>query len=257
MNMPNKGSGSPRRYGDLPQNVQSVCTALREGLKAALNDNLYGIYLYGAIVFPEMKHIRDIDCHVILKKPLSARAKSEIRRLHKKLADEYPVVGDDLDGWYILLDDAQQVSPPRHQVYPDLFDNSWALHHAHMRAGYCIVLYGPQPQQVFPAPTWSEIVVGLEAEQVYIEKHLSVYPDYCVLNLCRLLYSYKTKNVVISKQAVAHWAFDSYAGWRPLIQAALRSYAVETKAEDIKLLESETERFYQFVCNLIEDIDKG
>ena len=254
--MHNKESGTPRRFNDLPEDVQIVCTGLRDGLKVTLGNNLYGIYLYGAAVFPEMKHIHDIDCHVVLKRPLTAREKSEIQQLHRGLADKYPVVGDDLDAWYILLGDTQQPSPPRHQVHPDLFDNSWALHHAHMRAGYCIILYGPEPEQVFPAPTWSELVAGLEAEQIFIEKHLSEYPDYCVLNLCRLIYSYRMKDVVISKQAAAEWAIDNLPAWRPLIEAALRSYAGEIDGEDNQLLESETERFYRFVCEIIKEVNK-
>jgi len=255
--MHKKGSGNPRCFGDLPQGVQTVCTALLDGLKAALSDNLYGIYLYGAMVFPETTYIHDIDYHVVLKRPLTVRENEEIRQLHRELVDEYPIAGGDLDGWYILLDDARQVSPPGHQVYPDLFDDSWALHRAHIRAGYCIVLYGPEPEQVFPVPTWPELTAGLEAERMYIEKHLSESPDYCVLNLCRLLYSYRTKDVVVSKSAAAEWALDNFATWRPLIEAALRSYAREMNEEDKRLLESETGRFYQFACNMIEEINKG
>jgi hypothetical protein len=254
--MLNKHSGTPRRFSDLPQDVQRVCTALRDRLKVVLGSNLYGIYLYGAVVFPEMKHIHDIDCHVILKKPLTAREKEEVRQLHKELAGEHPVVGNDLDAWYILLDDTQQPSPPRHQVHTDLFDNSWALHHAHMRTGYCVTLYGPEPKQVFPAPKWPELMAGLEAERIFIEKHLSEYPDYCALNLCRLIYSYRMKDVVISKQAAAEWALDNLATWRPLIEAALRSYAGEIGEDDERLLESETERFCRSACEMIEDTIK-
>jgi len=254
--MHKESSGTPRRFDDLPQDVQTVCTALRDGLKAALNDNLYGIYLYGAVVFPEMKHIHDIDCHVILKRSLTTREKFKIRRLHEELAAEYPAVGNDLDVWYILLDDARQAAPPGHQVYPGLFDDSWALHYAHMRAGYCVVLFGPEPEQVFPAPTWSDLLTGLKAEQTFIEAHLGEYPDYCVLNLCRLLCSYRMKDVVLSKQTAAEWALDNLITWKPLIEAALRSYAGEMNEEGKRLLESGAERFYQFACNMIEEINK-
>jgi hypothetical protein len=254
--MSSKGSSTPRRFDDLPQDVQRVCTALRDRLKAMLGSNLYGVYLYGAVVFPEVNHVHDIDCHVILKKPLTAREKEEIRQLHKELAEEHPVVGDDLDAWYILLGDTQQPSPPRHQVHTDLFDNSWALHHAHMRAGYCVTLYGPEPEQVFPVPTWPELLTGLEAERMFIKKHLIEYPDYCALNLCRLIYSYRMKDVVISKQAAAEWALDNFNTWRPLVEAALRSYAGEIDEEDKRLLESETGLFYRFACEMIEEINK-
>ncbi len=241
---------SPRCFGDLPQEVQTVCTSLLGRLKAALNENLHGVYLHGATVFPESRYIQDIDFHVIVKRPLTVHENEEIRHLHKALAHEFPPLGTELDGYYILLNDAQQVSPPRHQVYPDIFDDSWALHRAHMRAGYCIILYGPDPKQIFPAPTWLELVAGLEAEQRYIQKHLSKYPDYCVLNLCRLIYSYRTKDVVISKRTSAEWVLNRFATWRRLVEAALRVY--EREEEDRRLLELETERFYQFACDRIE-----
>lgn len=255
--MQKEDSSSPRGFGDLPQQVQTVSTSFLDGLKAALSENLHGVYLYGAIVFPESGYIHDIDFHVIVKRPLTTRENEEIRLLHKTLASEFPPLGAELDGYYILLDDAQQVSPPKHQVYPDIFDDSWALHRAHIRAGYCIILHGQDPKQIFPAPTWSELVAGLEAEQRFIEKHLSEYPDYCVLNLCRLVYSYSTKDVVISKRAAAEWGLDCFVEWRRLIEAALRVYEREEEGEDRRLLESETERFYQFAGDRIEESKAG
>ncbi len=254
--MLNKGPGSPRSFNDLPQDVRTACADLLDGLQAVVGNNLYGIYLYGAMVFPEMKHVHDIDCHVILKSPLTARENEGVRQLHNKIVDEHHISGDDLDAWYILQDDARRASPPGHQVYPDLFDNSWALHYAHMRAGYCIVLYGPEPKHVFYEPTWPELMAGLEAERIFIEAHLRQYPDYCVLNLCRLIYSYRTKDVVISKQAAAEWALDNFTGWTSLIEAALRSYAGKINEQDKRLLESETERFYQFAYEMIKEIDR-
>ena len=248
-----KDSSSPQCFGDLPQEVQTVCTSLLDGLKAALDENLHGVYLYGAMVFPESRYIQDIDFHVIVKRPLTANENEEIRYLHKALANEFPPLGAELDGWYILLDDAQQVSPPRHQVYPDLFDDSWAFHRAHIRAGYCIILHGPDLRQILPTPTWSELVTDLEVARRFAERHLSKYPDYCVLNLCRLIYSYKMKDAVISKRAAAEWVLDRFATWGRLVEAALRSYEKEKREDDRRLLESETERFYQFACDRIKE----
>jgi len=254
---PKEGSSSPRCFGDLPAEVQALCNSLLDRLKTTLDDTLYGIYLYGAVVFPETRYIHDIDLHVIVKRPLTVYQNEEIRHLHKALASEFPqVVGDGLDAWYILLDDAQKVSSPRHQVYPDKVDGSWALHRAHMRAGYCIVLYGPKPEEIFPAPAWSELVQGLEVEQGYIEELLGKHPDYCVLNLCRLLYSYRMKDVVVSKRASAVWALNHLANWGHLIDAALRVYEREGNEEDRRLLTTEMGNFYQFVCDRIDESNR-
>ena len=210
------------------------------------------------MVFPETRYIRDIDFHVVVKRPITEYEKERIQNLHEALAHEFPPLGAELDGRYILLEDAQQASPPRLQVFhPDLFDDSWAIHRAHMRAGYCITMHGPPPEQIFPEPTCSELAHGLEVERDYVEKHLTEYPDYCVLNLSRLIYSSQTKHVVVSKNAAADWALEHFADWRHLIRAALRSYAEEEKEEDRRLLESEVERFYQFASNRIKEINTG
>jgi len=256
MKIQKEESTGPRCFDDLPQEIKYLCNSLLDGLKAVLKENLHGVYLYGAVVFPESRYIQDIDFHVIVKRPLTVREKEEVRHLHNTLAEEFPPLGAELDGWYILLDDAQQASLPRHQVYPDLFDDHWALHRAHMRSDYCIILYGPEPGQVFSEPTWSELVDGLEVSRKDTEKYLTRYPEYCILNFCRLVYSYSTKNVVISKRAAAEWVIDRFDVWSYLIEAALRVYEREGEEEDRRLLESEIERFYKFTRDRIEEFNR-
>ncbi|MFC2099382.1 aminoglycoside adenylyltransferase domain-containing protein, partial [Candidatus Bipolaricaulota bacterium] len=58
---------------------------------------------------------------------------------------------------------------------------------------------------------------ALVGERQYVAKHLSQYPDYCVLNLCRLIYSHRTGDVVVSKFGAAAWAIDAFPEWRGLI----------------------------------------
>ena len=54
-----------------PAYIQELCQAFLHGLRAALGDKLYGVYLYGAVAFPETVHTADIDFHVNLKGPLT------------------------------------------------------------------------------------------------------------------------------------------------------------------------------------------
>ena len=242
----------PVSFKQLPQVIQGVCNSLLDGLKAALNDNLFGIYLYGAMVFPETRYVQDIDFHVIVRRKLSADEKEAIQKLHNLLAVKYPQFKNELDGYYILLSDAQQISTPWHQIYPDLPDESWPLHIAHMRAGYCIVLCGPEPGSFLPEPTWDELVVGLEASLKHTLKYLDLHPDYCMLNFCRLLYSFNTKDVVISKRSAAEWTIRNYPDRRHIVEAALRVFERDGKKEDRQILKSEVRKFYQFVCSKIE-----
>jgi hypothetical protein len=250
--MNNQYTGNPKRFCELPQKTQSICNSLTEMLESSLQNIVHGIYLYGAEVFPESDHVVDIDFHVILKKSLSADEKEKVRLIHKSLTDNFQSLSsDDLDGWYILLDDVQ-LPAPKHQVKPNLSDTAWPLHRAHMRAGYCIVLQGPEPRQVFSAPTWSELVTSLNVEQKFIMEHFAKYPAYCILNACRLMYSYTKRDVVISKRASAEWTIDNFPVWKSLINAALRWYAEDKRDDDRQLFESKTESFLKFANNIIE-----
>ena len=175
----------------LPVYIQDLCQAFLNGLKAALGDNLYGVYLHGAVAFPETTNTGDIDFHVILAERLSEGEHSEIKQLHAKLADDFPPLGIGMDGYYLLLEDARGTAQPGSQSSPFSVDDAWALHRAHIRAGRCIVLHGPDPKQIYPSATWVELEADLEEQLQYVEAHLEVYPAYCILNLCRLMTSFR------------------------------------------------------------------
>ena len=231
---------------NLPGEIQDLCTAFVEGLDAALGRKLYGIYLYGAVVFPEGGATGDLDLHVLLTEALTDREMAAVDNLHARLAQAYPPLGKDLDAYYVLLEDARGTSPPPHQLLPGIVDKSWALHRAHFWAGRCIVLHGPDPRHVVPPPTWPELASALQGEWDYVERHLADYPAYCVLNLCRLIYSFETRDVVTSKRASAAWGVAAFPVWQPLIEAAIRAYDGTATSPDQGLLEADIGRFFGF-----------
>jgi len=67
------------------------------------------------------------------------------------------------------------------------------------------------------------------------------------------MYSYETKDVVISKKAAALWAIDRFHGWREVISASIRWYAEDKRDSDKLLLESQTEPFLMFSEKRIEN----
>ncbi len=250
-----KDINRPLHFEELPREIQVISKSLLDGLKAILNDNLWGIYLYGAMVFPETRYIQDIDFHVILKRKPTSDEKERVKMLHQMLNSKFPQFKDELDGYYILLSDARQISTPWHQIYPDIPDESWPLHIAHMRAGYCIVMFGPEPKSVLPVPTWEDFTPSLEASLKHTFKYLDMYPDYSVLNFCRILYSYRTKNVVVSKRQAAVWSQEKFPEWSRLIECALRVFEREEKNEDRSLLQYKIREFHQFLCQKIGELD--
>jgi hypothetical protein len=236
----------------LPEGMKDLCQAFLGGLNAALGDKLYGVYLYGAVAFPESGPTGDIDFHVIVKETLSSEEELRLKDLDTALARDFPPLGAELDGYYILLEEARQTSPPRHQLRPDVTDNSWALHREHIRAGRCITLQGPDPKEVYPSASWLELEDALGGELQYVENHLSDYPDYCILNLCRLMYSFERQDVVISKVAAAAWAWESFPEWRRHIELAKKSYAGQATAEEKQFMMTEVGNLYRFACERIQ-----
>jgi hypothetical protein len=233
--------------------VEEIIQAFRDGLLEILASKLYGVYLYGAVVFPETKYTGDIDFHVVLTEPLTADEQEELNDFHQSLAREYPTYGNEMDGYYILLQDAKGIVPPRSQMWNLATDNSWALHREHIRAGKCMVLHGPDPKEMYPPATWPELEDALRDELAYVERHLSEYPAYCILNLCRLIYSFRTRDVVISKTASAEWAEVNYPQWKELIRLAQRSYRGKGTTSEEAFMEHKLPDMFEFSCRRIEE----
>ena len=96
-------------------------------------------------------------------------------------------------------------------------------------------------------------MVGLEASLKHTLKYLDQAPDYCILNFCRLLYSYATRNVVVSKRAAAVWTIEHFPEQRQIIETTLRVFERDENWGDQGLLQSGVRGFYQFLCSKIAE----
>ncbi|MBN1262695.1 MAG: DUF4111 domain-containing protein [Anaerolineae bacterium] len=237
----------------LPAPVAGVARAFVSGLEGILGHNLYGVYMYGAALFPNTGPVQDIDCHVIVRDPLTGDERDAIARLYADLGRRFPVLGRDLDAYFILLEEAQGFTPPTHQLNPVIVDSSWALHCAHVRAGCYLRLYGPEPAHIFPQPSWRDIAVALDHELQYVAENLQ-YPAYCILNLCRILYSYTEKAPVVSKQFCGRWARRQFPQWEPPIRAASRHYDQEATGDDSATMNQHLNAFLDFAIERINEL---
>ena len=216
-----------------------------------LEEKLHAAYVYGAAACNDSFPTGDIDFHVILKNHLTDEEKQELEKMHSKLAKKYPPLGEELDGYYILLEDARKRTPPKSEMWHCATDNAWALHREHIRAGRYITLYGGDPKEIYLPSTWNEIEEALIDEIRYIKNHLDKYPDYCILNLCRLIYSFQTRDVVISKAKASEWAYDSMPEWKWLIELARKSYKRRATEEDREVMLKEVEKFFEYAISMI------
>jgi Aminoglycoside adenylyltransferase, C-terminal domain len=237
----------------LPENIQTICKEFVHGLIIILGDKLCGVYMYGATVFENSGRVQDIDCHVILHAVPTDSEREMLFALHADLGRRYPPLGGEVDAYYILLKDAKGTSPPENYLRLGIRDESWALHCAHVRAARCLTLHGPEPSEVFPSPTWDGITAALDNEVRFIEENLR-YPAYCILNLCRIIYSFLKQDVVVSKHFSGKWAGHRFPQWAPLIEASIRSYEGEATWEDDELLAAKVKPFLEFATTYIHKV---
>jgi len=238
----------------LENDVAAVTRAFVDGVAGALGSKLYGIYMYGASVFDDGGPIQDIDCHVIVNEPLRDAERNLLMALFERIAEDHGSLGGEVDAYFILLDDATGAAPPHNQL-KDLFDESWALHCAHIRAGRYLTLRGPEPTDIFPAPTWPQVAAALLHELDYVRGELD-YPAYCVLNLCRIVHSFTEHDAVKSKHGSGEWASSEFPAWKPLIQAAMRHYSKTADADDESVLREQVRDFLAFAEDCIGRIQE-
>jgi len=131
-------------------------------------------------------------------------------------------------------------------------DAAWALHCAQIRGGRVITLHGPHPREVYPAPSWADLEAALYGEILFVDQHLADAPAYCVLNACRLMYSFERMDVVISKRAAAAWAVTQLPEkWGGPIEAALRVYLRVATPEDKRILQDAVQPFARLAWDRI------
>jgi len=239
---------------DAEKQITIINLEFTAGLKNILGDKLQAAYIYGAAAFNDSLPTGDIDFHVILKDNLTDTEKDQLERLHAELARKYPPLGGELDGYYIHIDDAKKRTPPKSEMWNCATDSAWALHREHIWAGRYKTLTGGDPREIYPPSTWPEIEAALLDEIRYIKDHLDTYPDYCILNLCRLVYSFQTRDVVISKAHAVEWSYAALPEWRWLVDLARKSYERKATDQDRQLMLANVNHFFEYATYQIEQL---
>jgi streptomycin 3"-adenylyltransferase len=220
-----------------------------------LGQNLLSLFLLGSAVFPGFEpHLADIDFHAVTERALEASEERGLADLHARLASELSL-GRLLDGYYVRRELAVEAEPPGEvlgvaagRVRPGSRRDAggWALERAHVHAGACAVLSGVHPRTLYAEPSAAELWAALHDELEQLAAALEPHLAYSVLNLCRLAYSLRTGDVVVSKVRSADWALRELPQqWRPLIEEALRLY----RGGRGSLPRGEVDAFYRFVSD--------
>jgi streptomycin 3"-adenylyltransferase len=222
-------------------------------LLTSLSENIVGAYLHGSIAFPEYNpEAGDIDFYVVLRRSPNRSEVKSLDRLHRSLGKFR--FGRKLDGFYISNGAARKRENPRDLVYGAHgrihrggSDDAWALHREHFARSAYIRLYGPKASRIFLRANWPEIRRALYRQLVYARRIIDSDPWWSVLNLCRLVYSFKRGRIAVSKLGAANWALKSFPSrWKPLIRSAAKTYKGIADRRDSTILRRDARRFLGF-----------
>jgi predicted nucleotidyltransferase len=243
----------------LQSGVRRLIAAFRTQLAITLGRNLVGAYLFGSIAFPGFEpRSGDIDFYVVLRRPLEHTRMRNLDTMHRILSDKFRF-GKNLDGFYITLRKARKRSTPARlpfaangRLHKGGRDDAWALHRQHLRRGACIILHGPKPVTIVPSASWDEIKKALIDEISFAKRLAHKYSFWSVLSLCRIMYTLRNREVVVSKIQAAQWATRTMPReWKPLIQCALRAYLKKQRQGDQRMLMSNSHAFLRFASDQI------
>src|SRR5438094_692487 len=238
----------------LPPGIHRLVEGYREGLLTSLGTNLAGAYLHGSIAFPEFEPgAGDIDFYVVTRQSLNSREIKGLDRLHRALAAKFEF-GSKLDGYYVPYASVRRRASPKNLVYGAHgrihrggSDDAWAIHREHFARSAYIRLYGPKASRVFSRPNWPEIRGALYRQLVYARKIIDSDPWWSVLNLCRLVYTFKTESVAVSKLGAARWAMKKLSSrWKPVIRSAVKRYKRTADRRDLTILRKDARKFLGF-----------
>jgi hypothetical protein len=237
---------------EIPEVARGAWMRLRDELQLILGEDLVAMWAHGGTTFLQgPPRAADLDTYVIVNRRPDEQTAQRIEDAHAAIGRQ---AGVEWDAWYVLADDARRPEAPPHAYREGRRDTSWAIHRAHWLAGRFVHLYGQEPVDLVPEPTWSELEGDLDRELEHIERHVvegdtdPYEATYAILNGSRILHAIETGNVAISKRAAGEWALDHLpARWHAAIQAADRAYDARETPEDGALLATEMGPFVAMV----------
>ncbi|HEY7602857.1 MAG TPA: aminoglycoside adenylyltransferase domain-containing protein [Gaiellaceae bacterium] len=216
--------------------LDEVLAALVEGLRAALGDNLVGVYLQGSFALGSADEWSDADFLVVTGVPVGEAERRRLDALHRRLFALPGHWPKHLEGSYINRDLLRRPDTSRTEL---LFldhgsqELAWDDHcnTAYVRwtlREHGITLLGPEPATLVEPLAADVLREESRARlQEWADWALSIssmnrwQQPYIVISLCRVLWTIE-HGTVASKQAAGEWALGVLdSEWSALIQRAL------------------------------------
>jgi aminoglycoside adenylyltransferase-like protein/nucleotidyltransferase-like protein len=244
-----------------------VVDALAAQIKAALGEQLLGLYLYGSYVRGGFDpDVSDLDLLAITSGEVEELELTGLKQVHADFVRQHPGWDDRLDVIYIgraTLDSFRDnagslavISPgePFH-VTGDVAD--WLMNWYHvLESG--VTLFGPEPAALIPPISWDEFAASVARYAEWFRSEIAAgrgaaYRAYAVLSTCRALYAVRNRRPA-SKQEAAAWTKERMPEWAWLIDAALKARLAHGAGfDDPRTLEGAEE----FIALVADDLGRS
>lgn len=246
----------------MPQKVKDLLNKILSSLKEIFTDDLVGIYFYGSLIQgcfnPKQS---DIDFIVIVKNQLTKNQEKEVQKFYKNIS-KYPEYGKRLEAVFYTLDQIKNALFPSPFLFcishnkcrisknnKDL-DSDFPMTLAHVYY-YGYALYGPNPKKIIPRMKWEILEPSIKEDIKFSINNARKNSVYVVLNLCRALYSLKTRDIAITKIQAGEWVLKNFPKkFNPIIKTALKAYKYELTKDRKRFLLENLEEFIVYALKI-------
>ena len=254
---------TPTPYANINQLLDALLTRIRANLDA----NLVGLYVYGSLAAGDFDDATsDIDFVAATSTRLDAQELGQLKAMHEDLAAQWGRWGAHLEGAYLPLS-AMRQDDPADARHPFISATTpfgihelgwdWVINRYVLREKG-IILFGPSPATLIDPISPDQLAAAVRHILAKEFRHYLDHPDalrtrayqaFVMLTLCRALYALEHGDFVSKPQAAA-WAEHTLpAEWIPLIQRAL-AWRDDATVDEAAL--PETVRFLRFVLDRCE-----
>ncbi|MDQ2903096.1 MAG: DUF4111 domain-containing protein [Chloroflexota bacterium] len=256
----------PTPYTD----INALLALFLERMQTILGPKLIGLYVFGSLVTGDFDYeSSDIDLVAALAADLDDKELERIRTMHVDIALAHKQWDNRIEVGYLSLESLKKSTAhgkialisPGEPLHVKESGADWIINRYVLREKGA-TLYGPAPKTLVEPISKQERLRALQEllqewrGWITATEHLRSrpYQAFMIVTMCRLLYTFKTAELVSKKQA-ALWAEQEMPEWSSLIQRALAWRAAWRDEEvdpDATLLE--TLRFVHFVLDQCENL---
>lgn len=227
---------SPTPYPD----VNEILNLLHTNIKNILQNQFIGMYLFGSLANSDFDEHSDIDVLVVTDGESSDDSFSALKDMHAEMARIDSPWDVQQEVSYIPQNalrrfDRSNILHPHldrgsgEALHIMAHESDWIIQR-HLLRERGIVIAGPDLKTLIDPIESKELRQAvIDVLPLWINPILDDpsqikkrgYQSYCVLSLCRMLYTLQNK-AILSKPAAAKWAMDTLdSKWKPLIERAV------------------------------------